>query len=316
MCNMTASSAFTPVILMLVGVAALFGDGRAARADVTAAQSEGYGIQVDLSILNVLSIDLLNLTPAQRSFGAAPGTYAEAASLVSVSTTVGTTLGPILNTAVGLDLATVDGVLNSSAESDVDGNPGIRGAQAFGQVNDLELGVLDAGVTVLGIPTLTLDLVNVAADTISSTASVTGNAGALVANGDSVIQNLVIEVNGVELNLLNLLGANAQIDVDNFLTVLPNTQLVNIGGVVGLNLILNEQSVTGDGISSRGIEVNAVRLTLNGIDLGLPLVSETLNGDVRIGHAQASVVAVPEPACLMLLGGGLAMMTGRSRRRA
>ena len=142
---------------------------------------------------------------------------------------------------------------------------------------------------------------------------VSGDAGSLTAQGDSIIQDLDIEVNGVALNITNLLGANGTIDGSGFITVAPNTTLISIGGVAGLDLLLNQQIITGDGITELGIEVNAVRLTFNGVELGLPLIDQAVNGDIRIGHSQATMNAVPEPASLALLFCGL-IATHQGRR--
>ncbi|MFI4862182.1 MAG: PEP-CTERM sorting domain-containing protein [Phycisphaerales bacterium JB063] len=279
------------------------------------AQSEGYGVQVQAEILNLLSVDLLNGTPGQYAGGSAPAPYNVSSGLVTLDTTVGTGIGPVLGTSVDLGLLGADGVLSASAASDVDGAPGSRTTTGFGQVNGLDLDLVDAGVTVAGIPTLNLDLLNVGATTISSTSTVTGDFGSLTAVGVSIIQDLVLNVNGVDLDLVSLLGANGNIDANGFLIADPNTVLLNVGGVVGLNITLNEQIVTGDGITSAMIETNAIHISASGIDLGLPLVDETLNADIIIGHSEASMLSiVPEPGSFALLSlGGLAMLR---RRRA
>lgn len=297
-----------------IASAALIG-GPKAEADVVSAQSEGYGLQVDLDVLNLLSIDLLNTLPGQVSAGAAQPAYSETASAIPANVTAGTSVGPIAGTGVNLDLATIDGVLNSTANSDVDGAPGSRQADAFGQVNGLDLGVVDASVTALGINTLNLDLVNVTAGTISSTAMVSGDAGSLTAHGDSIIQDLDIEVNGIALDIASLLGANGTIDGSGLITTAPNTTIVSIGGVTGLDLVLNQQIISSNSANDLEIEVNAVRLTFNGIELGLPLIDQALNGDIRIGHSQASMTAVPEPASLTLFACGLLALR-RGKRTA
>lgn len=216
-----------------------------------------------------------------------------------------------------MQLAGVDGLLNSYANSNVSGSPGLGLTDAFGEVNALSLGIGNASVTLpLGSP-VAFDFLNISADTVSSTSMINGDYGALVASGNSIIENLIIELNGVEIDLLPLLGANGSIDAQGFLTAAPNTQILSLGGVAGLDLILNQQIITGDGISLSGIEVNAIQLSFNGVDLGLPLLSETLNGNVYVGHSRASMTAsIPEPATLPLFMGALALVAHRRRNRA
>lgn len=281
-------------------------------AENIAAQSEGYGLQVQADVLNLVSIDVLNGTPGQHASGSAPAVYNVASGLVTLDADAGTGIGPVLGTSVALDLLAADGVLSATALSDVDGTPGTRFASGFGQVNGLDLDLVDAGVTVLGNPTISLDLLNADATTINSTSIITGDYGALHASGISVIQDLVLNVNGLDLDLVALLGANGNIDANGFLVADPNTVLLSVGGVAGLNIILNEQIVTGDGVTELTIETNAIHISASGIDLGLPLVSETLEADIIIGHSQASMSSVPEPGSILLAGlGGFILLRRR-----
>ena len=294
--SMTKHTAAAALTLGLVG---------GASADVVSGESAGFGLQVDASVLDILSVDVLAGTPAQHSQGTAPAAYDHGSGLVTLDVDAGVNIPAVAS----LNLLAADGVLTSTASSDIDGSTGPKTANGFGQVNGLNLNLADVDTLLSNTPAL----VSITADTINATASVAGDAGSMTWAGASVIQNLAIAVNGVNLNLLDLLGASASVDVNGFLAVAPNTTLLNLGGIADLNLTLNQQIVTGEGTNDLGVEVNALRLTASGVDIGL---SGLLTADVQIAHAGASMSAVPEPASLALLGLGGIAMVGRRRREA
>lgn len=77
---------------------------------------------------------------------------------------------------------------------------------------------------------------------------------------------------------LSILG----IDVPLPLNPPPNTGVdLNALGIAGATLLLNEQVLEGDGITSRTKTSNALRLSLN--------VLGTITGDVVVGHSSASI---------------------------
>lgn len=284
------------------------------KGDIVNAESDGYGVQVQAEVLSLLSVDLLNLTPSQVSSGVAPPAYSFSASGVVVDATVDTSIGPIAGTTVGFELLGVDGLVDSSATSTADGLPGFRTTSGFGGVNGLDLNVANAVVsTPLG--STDFPFLNISADTINSTSTIEGDYGALNAAGESVIQNLAISVNDVQLDIATLLGANGTIDGSGFITVDPNTEILSLGGIVGLDLIFNQQLTTGDGISTLGMETNAISISFNGVDLGLPLIDQALNGSTTIGHSFASVSAVPEPGSTICLAFAVCMVAASARRR-
>jgi uncharacterized repeat protein (TIGR01451 family) len=79
----------------------------------------------------------------------------------------------------------------------------------------------------------------------------------------------------------------------------PNTIALNLAGVL---VVLNEQSVSGDGKSSKSISVSAIHISLqNSLLSGLGL----LTGDIVIGQSDASVQcpATPPPSANLVLTG-------------
>jgi len=61
----------------------------------------------------------------------------------------------------------------------------------------------------------------------------------------------------------------------------PNTS-INLSGITGTNtLVLNEQTITGDGITGLGVATNALHLSLNVIGV--------ITANVIISHAETSI---------------------------
>jgi hypothetical protein len=171
------------------------------------------------------------------------------------------------------------GTATVNASTDVDGLPGTRTASADSTIGDLQLDLS------LGL----VDVLLINGGEISSTASVTGDYGALGAIGTSAFGNVFITVNNATLTLDPAYA--------------PNTEIYNQGGVL---IIGNEQITTGDGTSLRGITVNALRISLDVLGIG---------GGIVLGQSQAVLSAVPEPGTALLLGLGLVALARLGRGR-
>lgn len=220
--------------------------------------------------LDLIGLATLTAPSQPIASGTAPGPYTDNDLLASLS--VSQALLGILGT----------GVLNTTASSNVDGLAGSRFADASAETDNLNALLLGA-----------LTGISVTSDAVVSSALVTGDFGALSASGTTMLVNTSISVNGVAL----VVTAEPS----------PNTVIFNLGG---LSIILNEQVLSGDGISTRGIEVNAIHISFDNFLFGGGLV----NGDVIISHADADLVAiVPSPASCSLLG--LAGIVCARRRR-
>jgi hypothetical protein len=240
-------------------------------AAVASGTSEGAGVQASASSLG---IPLLDLNVPNVS-GSAPAPY-------NLSDTFASVNAPL----AALSLNT--GVLTGSASSDVDGTAGSKTTSGTGTVNGTVLNLLGS--------------VSLTASVLSSTSTITGDFGSLMANGNSIITNAVLTIdNGILLpdTVINL-NANAA----------PNTVISNSAlSALGIFVILNEQIESCSSFLC-SLETNAIRIGLN--PLGLQLVA----ADIKLGHSFASMTApVPEASEWAMMLAGLGLVGFAARRR-
>ncbi len=170
--------------------------------------------------------------------------------------------------------------LSAMASSDVDGVSSPAFALGSSSVENFDAGLFGEGSTV-----------TFHADSITASAQIAGRFGALVESGSVLLQ-------GAELTLF---GNTTELDAN----PAPNTVLIDTASI---DVIVNEQFVGGDGISSRMLEVNAVHVVFTNFFTPNGL----LNGDIVVSHSESALTAVPEPAAPGLLALGF---VGLRRRR-
>jgi len=217
-----------------------------ARAQTTG-NSSSFGAFADLTLVPLIGPGInIDLGPVSTASGNAPPDYSDADTVLSTGLSTGQT-GNILST----------GVLATSASSVIAND----NTSADATVDNLSLSIVGA-----------LQLLSIGADTVVSTADVSGDCGtgSLTATGATTIENASA---GGTLGLGLTIASSPS----------PNFELINL---LGIRVVLNEQIVTGDGVTSRGITVNAIHVDLTNTVLSLIGV---LSGDIIIAQSQAQV---------------------------
>lgn len=255
-----ASSRFRSACLLVFGC--LFPPFALANDTAGSAYGESVDVTVSVPLVGDLSV---TSGPIPQVMAQTPPDFDETDSLANVSVGAGIALVP------GGVLSILDtGLLQVTTEGD--GTPGV---QSSATVDDVDVAL---GSDLVGL----LLLLGIEADTIASTAEIGGSCGALMPEGSTTLENATLD--GSVPGLLGL-------DVDLAVNPAPNTVLlagnVDIGGgeIVDIRLVLNEQIVSGDGVATSEVTVNAIHLTASGLDIGLGL---GLDADIIIGQSQAS----------------------------
>lgn len=262
----------------LIAACCLALSGTAAVAQRASSSAYGLSANEQVSAGGVVNANA-SVGPISQASGAAPPSYDDSNTVASVSQNAALTTG-----ITGVTQSLQTGILTSSASGTA------TGAQATATVNNLQLTESQAG--------LLTSLLGLGATTIQSH-SEASSLGGLSASGSTTIEGLT---------LYGLLTGGLTIDASLYVNPAPNTVLLSIAG---LSIILNEQSMLGDGINSLGISTNAIDVTFNNFALG----TNVLNGNIIVGHSQA-MAAVPEPAswAMMLLGfAGIGFVARRRR---
>lgn len=242
-----------------IAVCLLFGIGSTARALVVTGDADAAGVAIALT--GVLPIST-GLVPAASVSSPPPGSASQPLFDLSPQ--------PLITS----------GTATVNASTDVDGLPGSRTAAADSTLGDLQL---DLSLSPL------VNILTINAGQIFSSASVTGDFGALNATGTSTFGDVFITANNVTFGL----------DPD----YAPNTTVFDQGGIL---IVANEQILGGDGSSLRTLTVNALRISLSVLGV---------SGSILLGQSETALSAVPEPDTAMLLGIGLVALARFGRRR-
>ena len=234
--------------------------------------STGEGESVSLGFTPITGVaGTITSGPLPVASGSAPAAYSV------TNTAASATVAFILST----------GLLNVDASSNVDGTVNVaRTTQAAATVNALSIAILGA----LGI----------SANTVASTASISGNYNSLVAAGSTTIT-------GLSVAGLSAFGA----------TISPAVNDV-ILNALGLTVTLNKQTVTGNAVTG-------LSMITDGIDVQFLDVAATINGqlgylsgsiDIAVSEADmtAGMNGIPEPSSMSAMGMGLAAL-GVFRRK-
>ena len=272
----------------------LAGDAR-----VVSSTSSSYGAMIELDLVRSMLLpggdrdvthQLVSSGPLPHAFGTAPPAYEVSASLPSTSLSVdfATTL------AAGRFLEVGTGELQAVANGGY-GLPGESSADGIGTAHALTLAFFT-------------NMLLLNADLVSSGAGAAGDFGALITGGATLLRGGHIEpIPAFRRNLPRDPAKNTTVD---------------LAGLVGVSLILNEQIVYGDGVSIAGISVNGIHLHFENFVVDpSPEDSLVLNGDVIFGHAQAQLraepdIAISEPSMLSLLACALCALAAPLRRRS
>ena len=283
-------------------------------SEVISASSEATGITTELEV-TVLNNPLVgvSLGPVPGISGTAPAAYNNTNSAASASAS-GIVNIPILGDTqiIGVDT----GLLEVEASSTADGTSGSKTTSSQATVDNVDLQISSV-TNVLGIESfVTLD-----ATEVQASASMSGDYGSLTPSGSTTITG----THGAGSNqaLMTVLGVDFLIEANplaNTMFTIDSSSDPLLSALTGsIDVILNEQIMTGDGTVSSGMTVNAIHLIFNGIGVGLgpALGLGLLDGDVYISTAQANqdTTAVPEPASMFLTGGSLFCFLGLNRRR-
>lgn len=249
------------------------------QATAQTASSSGFALDVNQTVTAPSTATVtVDIGPLAQTSGSAPPNYNVSNSVASVNQNIALTSGQIV-----FSEALSTGLLTSNS------NGTATGAQATATVDNLSL----------GIGTFLSTLFNISATTIESF-SQANTVGGFDASGTTTIEGLVLG---------GSIFGGLVIDGSLFVNPAPNTVLFSGGG---LSIILNEQI-----LSANGITTNAINIGFTNFALGTDLK----NGNVIIASTSAfaspgAAGAVPEPAtwAMMLIGFG-AIGVGMRRRR-
>lgn len=238
-----------------------------ASADVMTGHASAFALQADVhAVGNLIG---LQVGPLVAVSGNAPAAFDVDDMLLDVNASV-------------LGIASLEtGLLGTRAASDVAPPSGDAFAFADSSVNELLLRVIPG---FLFVP----DFMRVSADTIGSSAHVQWDGSVLTAVGNTIIEDLAINIAGQGMLTIEANPA-------------PNTVLFDS---LGIRIVLNEQIAVQNG--------DSIELTVNALHITVDPLLNIVSSDVIIGQSHASMT-VPGPGTAILAAGGLIPIIRRRR---
>lgn len=169
----------------------------------------------------------------------------------------------------------VEGSSQSAVASDVNGGPGSRYATGVGEAASFSLKLIELPKILILDPPPVLEI---RAQVLRSSATVSGTWGSLQAAGTSTITGLQVRVMGGDLVRLEVSGEDNQVIG------------LDACGLAGVKLIVSEASSAGGAESERTTWRCALRVKIEALPVaGLGLVT----GDVQVAQAGATLKALP-----------------------
>lgn len=239
------------------------------------ASGQAYDFNIQIS---VASVSVLNIGPVdQVQFSDLASAYENAQNVLSFDS------GGGLGVLARLQTGALD------AETQWLPGPGFLAVGSRASANNVDLGVVNA---------IGGSLLSLKAPLIRSTAIITGTCPTAPvvrpANVVHIVDDYIFR-NGFEIPNLQasstaiVQGSQPGQSIDLSITGvdvanIPSDPAANTTvatGVIGATLVVNEQTLTGDGISGLGVASNAFHLSLN--------IAGIITADVVISHAQASI---------------------------
>ena len=238
------------VIIVAMAMAAISVVVRAQIAQSASSSAFGESVAVIVTPLVGLTATVTS-GPLPTAAGAAPPPYnvSNTVASVTVSASAAANSG-LLQT----------GILTANATSNV---PGSNTTTANATVNNLNLDAV-AFAGLLGID----------ATTVRSSVQIDGTCGATL----NAVATTLIEGGQAFGSLLGV-GGSVAINA----SPPPNFVLLNVAGI---RVVLNEQSIAGNGVTLRSATVNAIHVYFTNAPVALLGI---LNGDIVIGHSEAQV---------------------------
>lgn len=280
-----------------------------ARASVISANSDAYALGLSAEVANTLLN--VNVTAPAGVIGAAPSPYNINQSIGQADIDLAANSASFGLLDVQLAALADSSIFSASAQSDVDGSAGNKSVSADATISNLGLDLFNTSL--FSGPTEAA--LGLSASTIYSQAGVSGDHGTMAADAISYIENFSLNLFG--LGEIDLVSLGLVADANGFIYADPNFTVLNVNGITGLDLVLNEQISTCSA-SQCNSEVNALKLRFDGVNiggLGLDLgnfLDGTLDGEIILGHAYANlnaqVNAVPAPASVGLFGAVLLLL--------